>query len=38
MIKFLTIQYKLGRITEEQLKSLINKSITLEQYNEIKGE
>ena len=38
MIKFLTIQYKLGRITDEQLKSIINKTITLEQYEKIKGE
>ena len=41
MFNFLKIQYLLGKITEEQLKTLIGKKITQEQYEDIcshKGE
>ena len=32
MFKFLKIQYKLGKVTDEQLQSLVGKVITKEQY------
>jgi hypothetical protein len=35
MFNFLKIQYLLGRITEEQLKALVGKKITQEQYKNI---
>jgi hypothetical protein len=38
MVKFLKIQYELGKITDEQLKALVGIRITAEQYKEIVGE
>ena len=35
MFNFIKIQYMLGRLTDEQLKSLVGKKITEAQYNEI---
>ena len=35
LIKFLRIQYLLGKLTKEQLDSLIGKKITLEEEEEI---
>lgn len=38
MFEFLKIQYKLGRITEAELYSLVGKRITEEQFLEISKE
>ena len=35
MFNFIKIQYLLGRITDEQLKALVGKKITQEQYDDI---
>lgn len=37
MFEFLKIQYKLGKVTAEQLQSLVGKVITEEQYVTIVG-
>ena len=37
MFEFLKIQYTLGKVTAEQLQSLIGKVITAEQFTEIVG-
>jgi hypothetical protein len=38
MYKFLEIQYRLGKITAEQLQKLIGIKLTAEQYKDIVGE
>jgi hypothetical protein len=38
MTEFLKVQYKLGKITDEQLKALVSVTITAEQYKYIVGE
>lgn len=35
MFEFLKIQYKLGKVTEEQLKSLVGNKITDDEYKRI---
>jgi hypothetical protein len=35
MYEFLKIQYKLGKVTAEQLQSIVGKVITEEQYEDI---
>lgn len=35
MFEFLRIQYKMGRVTANQLKGLISKVITAEQFDQI---
>jgi hypothetical protein len=37
MFEFLKIQYKLGKVTAEQLQSLVGKVITAEQFSKIVG-
>lgn len=37
MFEFLKIQYNLGRVTKEQLKGLVGKRITAEEYIKIAG-
>lgn len=37
MYNFLSIQYRLGKLTDEQLAAFVPKYITAEQYKEITG-
>lgn len=38
MFKFLKLQYKMGKVTKEQLAAMVPKYITAEQYKQITGE